>query len=75
MADEKSIEVLGDQACDSAFRLMQILGCMEELSKPSGPSWPAPLAYMAWETAEAVMAYQSAVQQRLALLPSPEISS
>jgi len=59
MADDKSIELLGEQACDAAFRLMQIL------SKPSGPSWPAPLAYLAWETAEAVMAFQGAVKSRL----------
>jgi hypothetical protein len=65
MADDKSIELLGEQACDAAFRLMQILSSMEELSKPSGPSWPAPLAYLAWETAEAVMAFQGAVKSRL----------
>lgn len=65
MAESKSIEVLGQEASDSVFRLMQVLSCMEELAGSSGPSWPAPLAYWAWESAEAVMAYQKAVNARL----------
>lgn len=65
MAENKSIEVLGQEASDSVFRLMQVLTCMEELSGSSGPSWPSPLAYWAWEAAEAVMAYQNAVKERL----------
>lgn len=65
MANAKSIELLGEEACDAAFRLMNVLACMEELAQPSGPSWPRPLAYWAWETAEAIMAYQDAVKARL----------
>jgi hypothetical protein len=65
MAEHKSIEVLGEQASDAAFRLMNVLTTMEELSRPSGPSWPSPLAYWAWESVEALMAYQNAVKARL----------
>ena len=65
MATSKSIELLGEEAIDAAFRLMNVLACMEELSQPSGPSWPRPLAHWAWESAEALLAYQEAVKARL----------
>jgi len=65
MANAKSIELLGTEAVEAAARLMNLLACMEELSKPYGPSWPGPLAHWAWEAAEAVMAYEQAVKARL----------
>lgn len=67
MADLNSIHSLSKDACDKAFRVMQLVGLMEELSGNTGPSWPSALAHLTWEVADSVLATQQAIEALLAL--------
>lgn len=67
MADLNSIHSLSKDACDKAFRVMQLVSLMEELCGNHGPTWPSALAHLTWEVAEATLASQQAIEAALAL--------
>lgn len=71
MSSTSEIELLGQNAVDASFRLMHLMELVSQMAGQSGPSWPEALTHYAWEAAEAVGAFRTAVADHLTPSPSP----